>query len=65
MVFFSFSDALIAGDVLETTVGVTGLTIAAVAAGGWGVIPSAAVTSAAIGVYKAVKLLMRIRRRLQ
>ncbi|VVC29389.1 Hypothetical protein CINCED_3A010902 [Cinara cedri] len=56
--------ALIAGDVLETTVGVTGLTIAAVVTG-WGVIPSAAVTSAVIGVYKTVKLLMRIQRRLR
>lgn len=59
---------MITGDVLETTIGmtgVTGLTIAAAAtATGWG-LPSVAVTSAAIGVYKVAKLLWRIRRRLR
>lgn len=57
------TDAMITGDVLETTIGMTGLTIAA-AATGWGM-PSVAVTSAAISMYKVVKLLLRIRRRLQ
>jgi uncharacterized MnhB-related membrane protein len=54
---------MITGDVLETTIGMTGLTIAA-AATGWG-LPSVAITSAAVGVYKVVKLLWRIQRRLR
>jgi uncharacterized MnhB-related membrane protein len=56
---------MITGDVLETTIGMTGLTIAAAAtATGWG-LPSVAMTSAAVGVYKVVKLLWRIKRRLR
>lgn len=56
-------DAMITGDVLETTIGMTGLTVAA-AATGWG-LSSVAITSAAVGVYKVVKLLWRIQRRLR
>ncbi|KAL5241228.1 hypothetical protein ACI65C_008638 [Semiaphis heraclei] len=55
--------AMITGDVVETTIGMTGLTIAAVATG-WG-LPSVAITSAAVTVYKVVKLLRRIQRRLR
>ncbi|KAF0773661.1 Uncharacterized protein FWK35_00010581 [Aphis craccivora] len=58
----NYYNAMITGDVIETTIGMTGLTIAA-AATGWG-LPSVAMTSAAVGVYKVVKLLWRIQRRL-